>query len=171
MERKIEFFSDGSSDNIKEKNAGWASVMIATADDGSRRIIVWYGHLETPATNNHGELIGLMGCAAMASLIGTVTTINADSQYAIGSLKVGSNWNPTKNVELIDLGKQIVRKSMCNLQWVKGHANCEGNNIADKFALYGRQRSNVNDPRYQSKYFPDRESIINYFKESLEGNK
>jgi len=164
--KNIIFYSDGSSDNRVEKNAGWASVYLPV--DETRKPIIYYGHLETPSTNNHGELIGVIGCMfMMAKLKISNRDVITDSQYAIGCLDLNSSWNPAKNIDLIDLGGQFTNIVTPNFKWVKGHRGETGNELADKFAGYGRAKMVVNDPRYHSSYFQDKNSILETFKQFL----
>lgn len=155
-------FSDGSSDNNKMKNAGWASCIYL---DG-KRPIVFYGHLETPATNNQGELLGIMGCIAMSLMFKGKAELNvtSDSQYALNLLSPDSTWSATKNLEYIKLGFRLQKhfSGIINLHWVKGHSGHFGNELADKFCLYGRLQTVVNDPRYNSRYFGSKQEIFDY---------
>lgn len=163
------FYSDGSSDNVKLKNAGWASVLIF--DNPERKPIVWYGHLTPPSTNNQGELLGIAGCIAMRNFLerkydftNLRHVINSDSEYAIGCL-TKEDWNPTKNRDLINIGRFLLNESrgIIDLNWVKGHSKIVGNELADKFAGYGRNQQIVNDPRYATRYFKDKEECIAFF--------
>lgn len=163
----FEFFSDGSSDNVKAKNAGWASVFISEG----RKPMILYGHLETPSTNNHGELIGIMGCAYLLKRMELSTgkrfptTITSDSEYAIGCLDPKSTWMPSKNQDIIHPGNLLLNScsSIITFKWVKGHIGVEGNELADKYSRFGRQQRVMNDPRYISKYFNSKAEIMSAF--------
>ena len=167
----LPFFSDGSSDNVKEKNAGWASVLMLEG----RKPFILYGHLETPSTNNHGELIGIMGCAYMLRKMEKqfnakyVASITSDSEYAIGCLDPSSTWLPSKNQDIIHPGNLLLNScsSIISFKWVKGHTGHEGNELADKFSRYGRKKQIMNDPRYVSQYFSSKIEILNAFNDIL----
>lgn len=167
----LEFFSDGSSDNIKAKNAGWASVFIPEG----RKPLILYGHLETPATNNHGELIGIIGCAYLLKKMELSTQkrfcskITSDSEYAIGCLDPQSNWMPSKNQDIIHPGNLLLNScsSIISFKWVKGHKGIEGNELADKFSRFGRLQQVMNDPRYVTKYFNSKAEIMSAFNSIL----
>lgn len=159
------FYSDGSSDNVREKNAGWASVLMPIGE--GQKPIIWYGHLEPVSTNNQGELLGVMGCAGMLKTLGSkyphqFADITSDSEYAIGCLRLDSNWDPVKNREMIDMGRLLLNNLgvTINFHWVKGHKGNPGNELADKFAGYGRKQMRVNDPRYASIYFNSKQEIV-----------
>lgn len=161
----LNFFCDGSSDN-RVKIAGWSAIFMPESGKPS----VWYGHLEHPSTNNHGELLGIMASFSMGLLFQNSIQkpihkllITSDSQYAIGSLDPASGWNGAKNLDLIGLGMETRSKIHANieLKWVKGHKGNEGNELADKFAGYGRKKFIVtNDPRYNVRYFESKVSIV-----------
>ena len=159
------FYSDGSSDNVREKNAGWSSVLWPIVE--WQKPIIWYGHLEPVSTNNHGELLGIMGCAGMLKTLGgkypySAVDLTSDSEYAIGCLRLDSAWDPIKNRDLIDLGRLLLNnlEVSINFHWVKGHKGNPGNELADKFAGYGRKKMVVNDPRYKSVYFGSKQEIV-----------
>lgn len=175
----LEFYSDGSSDNVKAKNAGWASVFM---HEGRKPLII-YGHLETPSTNNHGELIGIMGCAYLLKKMELSTgkrfpaRIVSDSEYAIGCLDPKSTWLPSKNQDIIHPGNLLLNKcsSIITFKWVKGHKGVEGNELADKYSRYGRLQQVMNDPRYVTRYYSSKAEIMtvfnNFLKELTDGHE
>lgn len=175
----LEFYSDGSSDNVKAKNAGWASVFMS---EGRKPLII-YGHLETPSTNNHGELIGIMGCAYLLKKMELSTgkrfpaRITSDSEYAIGCLDPKSTWMPSKNQDIIQPGNLLLNKcsSIISFKWVKGHKGVEGNELADKYSRFGRLQQVMNDPRYVTKYYSSKAEIMtvfdNFLKELNDGHE
>lgn len=161
----IEFFCDGSSDNKRKKNAGWSTALFI--DD--KKPVIWYGHLETPSTNNQGELLGIMSSFGIAMQIQRLygacdVNITSDSKYALDMLDPLSRSGAAKNVEYISLGFRLLNQLQGNIKtnWVKGHSDNARNDLADKFAKLGRAECDVNDPRYVTKYFSSKAHIFSH---------
>lgn len=151
----IEIFTDGSSNNTTDKKAGWAYAISPMCKGGAWH--VFYGHLTPPSTNNIGEMMGVL--LAMRKLLSfgsnlPVVSITTDSEYVRKGLivwreKWERNGMPEKNVEiwyrLFETYDEL--KSKCqqlNIFWVKGHKDCQGNILADKWAGEGKRDTKIN---------------------------
>ena len=53
---------------------------------------------------------------------------------------ITGKWRPKTNTQLVALAQRLAYKSglATHLQWVKGHVDVEGNELADKLAGEGR---------------------------------
>lgn len=157
----IEIYSDGSSHFKPIKEAGWATAVLQPDQDP----IVYYGYLEG-GTNNTGEMLGIMVGACIAKRIKGHTTILSDSEYAIGVLS--GQKHAASNLELVSLGKSLLQSvshgKIKELKWVKGHSGVYGNELADKYAKYGRDQKIMTPNDMKVKYFPDTEAVINFIK-------
>ena len=161
---KSSVFSDGSS-KIGE-DAGWASVLYINEN----KPIIFYGHIPK-GTNNQGELIGLI-CGALLIKKAKLKSccVWSDSQYSIGVLI--KRWNAMENQDLVHLGRRMISKIKMSgidlsVKWVKGHSGVEGNELADKFAKYGRLKQEMLPNDAVVRYFDDVESIMNYLEGAL----
>lgn len=168
---KLEFWTDGSSDNNKAKNAGWSTVLLIP----EKKPIIWYGHLETPSTNNQGEMLGIMCALYLGKTFNdkfglSDVDVFSDSQYSIDMLDPNCLKSANKNVEYIRLGIAIQNQIRGKIEFikVKGHSGIFGNELADKFAVLGRKQMNVvADPRYTTKYFDSKQSIFDLLQSAL----
>lgn len=160
----VSVYTDGSS-KIGE-DAGWASVLFI----GDKKPLIFYGHLES-GTNNQGELFGIIvGALLIRKAKLKECTIFTDSKYSIGVL-VGRN-QAIENRDLIHLGKKVISKTnisghALSVKWVKGHSGIEGNELADKYAKYGRYKQEMLPSDAVVKYFNSTESIIEYLRRAL----
>lgn len=138
----IEIYTDGSSIN-KEKIAGWSTCVMLP--DGKR--IIYYGHL-SPGTNNTGELYGIVVGLAIAKRLHGRVRINTDSEYSKGVLFDGNQ--AISNKEIVSIGKRMRNRFRSGThpvcRWVKGHSGVEGNELADKYAKYGRDQQKMRSP-------------------------
>jgi ribonuclease HI len=102
-------------------------------------------------TNNEGELVGII--MALEHIIhnnirSSKTYILTDSSYAIGVIMLG--WVTKSNGELVKLAKRLIaslgkENNQVVIQWVPGHADVEGNELADNMANQGVKKSIANN--------------------------
>jgi ribonuclease HI len=102
-------------------------------------------------TNNEGELVGII--MALEHIIhnnirSAKTYILTDSSYAIGVIMLG--WVTKSNGELVKLAKRLITSlgednNQVIIQWVPGHADVEGNELADNMANQGVKKSIANN--------------------------
>lgn len=90
------------------------------------------------STNNKCELLAVIIALKAISKPIDSFIIYSDSQYVINS--INNNWKRKKNIKYWNKFDEVFNdaKSLCkNIQfkWVKGHSNCEYNNLADKLAV------------------------------------
>ena len=130
--------------------------------------IIYYGHLEG-GTNNTGELIGVIVGGALAKRVPDSLVLKSDSEYALGVLTKG--WSINTNISLIQLGKGLLktlnRGKISEFKWVKGHSNIYGNELADKYAKYGRDRQAMRPTDMQVRYFANTDEVLKF----IEGAK
>ncbi|MFT5164684.1 MAG: ribonuclease HI, partial [Alteromonadaceae bacterium] len=130
--------------------------------------ILWYGLYEANGTNNSAELHGLLKGLQIAEhyLKQQVTVqVLSDSKYAIDCItKWAKGWKnkswtrgqgeAIKNLDLIKqcfaLYEQI--SSQVTISHVKGHANIEGNELADRMAVYARKTQESSFVRYDEAF-------------------
>lgn len=166
----LDLYCDGSSDNRKKKDAGWSAALTL---EGMKPII-WYGYLETPSTNNQGELLGVMASFAIIKQYQRLNgvcdaNITSDSMYALDMLDPTSKSGAAKNIEFISLGIRLLNQLGGKIQthWVKGHSGHIGNELSDKFAGMGRAQFITKDPRYTTKYFNSKQHIFSHLETIL----
>ena len=138
----IEIYTDGAcSGNGSENSYGAFAIVIYK--DGE--LVETYVKGEKNTTNNICEMKAIL--YAIIKYGKTNPVIYTDSAYALNSfLNWRHNWkangwkkadgSPVKNLELVQAFDDLINKGyhFC-LEKVKGHSNCEGNNIADKLAV------------------------------------
>ena len=150
----IEIYSDGSS-TLKPRVAGWACALLRT----DVKPLVLYGHLPGD-TNNVGELLGLLVGCAMARTLKQPVRLFSDSQYALGVI-FGSD-TAVANIELVNAGRRLLESTQTPIEhkWIRGHTGIFGNELADKYAKYGRHGTRVNPHDMDVKYYADKEAIM-----------
>lgn len=129
---KIEIYTDGSCDNNNpNRPMGWAAILRFVGDDGSEiayREVTDGGY---GGSNNIAELNAVIeGLKALSDTKHKVE-IYTDSTYVKGALS-GNKINA--NEELIKYMKFLLSKYNAKVFHVKGHADNEYNNKADKLA-------------------------------------
>lgn len=137
--------TDGSSRPQTTKAAGWAFAV-----NINDRIIVRYGHLPPPSTNNIGELMALLvplrqlSKATIPSKLHFIT----DSQYVQkGITEYMKGWKfrgwktasgaKVKNLELWKEIHLLWNPSYHTVEWVRGHSGDAGNELVDIWANAG----------------------------------
>lgn len=155
----IEIYTDGASTQVNKSTyiadgeiplfeAGWA-LCVATG----KGTIVRYGYLPVPSSNNRGELIAVIEALEFiaSTSVNDTFKIYSDSQYVTkGINEYMANWNKRnwENVKNPDLWKHTYNlwqkvKSKTTVEWVRGHNGNQGNELADTYAVFGKQRKQV----------------------------
>ncbi len=143
--KSLKIYCDGAcSGNPGEAGSGLALY------DGKEFPTLIYGDYEMIGTNNTAELNALFKALEIASNVNCESTIEicSDSKYSIDCV---TNWaygwkakgwkkkgGEIKNLELIQKAHALFEelKSKINISHVKGHAGFEGNELADRMAVY-----------------------------------
>jgi ribonuclease HI len=148
----VEIYCDGSCC----PNPGRSGIGLAVYRDGWIDGL-WYGIRRLQSTNNRAELEALhysMRLAESELVKGSSVTIYSDSEYAINCItqwafgwnKIGWKKTPAiKNMDIIkpafDLFVRI--KKHINVEHVRAHSGLEGNELADRLAVYAARSSEV----------------------------
>lgn len=143
----IEIFVDGSCrNNGKENSAGGYAVVVTEPRNDSWNLLDVYVHQEENTTNNIQELKAIIYAMLHYGKAKELVTVYSDSAYSVNVFNdwmfkwVEKGWiksdNKTpENLELIQLYYDLYQQGYrINLQKVKGHANNERNELADKLA-------------------------------------
>ncbi len=143
----IQIFCDGAC----EPNPGKASSGLAVYQ-GGRLSQLWYGLYNPNGTNNTAELNALTESLRIAHTNlaeGKTVQIQCDSQYSINCI---TNWafgwkkngwkkktGEIKNLEIIQVAHELYSSISKDVEviHVKAHAGIEGNELADRMAMYG----------------------------------
>lgn len=142
----VEIYTDGACSG-NPGPGGWGALLIFK--NKTKEI---FGH-QTSTTNNQMEMqaaISALKCLKRRSKVKLFT----DSKYLQkGITEWIHNWKknnwlksdnkPLKNVELWKNLQQEIEKHDIIWSWVKGHSTNEGNIIADKLAVHGRDIAKV----------------------------
>lgn len=110
-------------------------VMVEYHQDGS----LWcrrYGAYLGDGTNNQAELWAIARGIILAKSLcpGQDIHVYTDSKYAIGSIT--SSWSASKNLDIIDVVKDLASSATVHFHHVKGHAGDYGNEMVDKIAKH-----------------------------------
>lgn len=151
---KVIFYTDGACSG-NPGPGGYAFVIekiIAKKDDinatiHESKIYEAFYNFDQSTTNNRMEMLAIIG-ALEYCLQNNISqpTIYSDSKYVIdGITQWIQNWKknnwltaakkPVKNQDLWIRLDALMIKTNPNLQWVKGHSNNIGNNLADQIAV------------------------------------
>ncbi|MBE0365983.1 ribonuclease HI [Pseudoalteromonas ulvae UL12] len=150
----IHIYSDGAcSPNPGKSGTGIAIYQQGTLTD------LWYGLYNANGTNNTAELLGLLMAFRMAENFisrGLTVDVLSDSKYSIDCItKWAAGWQKKgwtrgkgeeiKNLPLIQecFALYLTLKDKISVSYVKGHANIEGNELADRMAVYARNQKQV----------------------------
>ncbi|MGM0915853.1 MAG: ribonuclease H family protein [Pseudomonadota bacterium] len=158
-----EIYCDGAC----EPNPGDAGSGMAIYRDG-KLAELWYGLYNPAGTNNTAELNALRQALLVAHqeiARGASVRIHCDSTYTINAItKWAGGWKkrgwkkadgqPIKNPEIIQPTHALYEslKSKVTIAHVKGHAGVEGNELADRMAMYGADRKERDFVRYPGDY-------------------
>lgn len=146
----FDVYTDGaSSHNGKpECVAGWSTVIMNEGKGNLKPSVIRYGHISQSASNNKGELMGVLVALHMVQNVSQNSTvcIYTDSQYV---QKAITEWRRSwelrgfagvKNMGLLrpiyDIMDKVNNVKVC---WVRGHDGNEGNEIADLWAVNGKK--------------------------------
>ena len=150
-------YTDGSA-NPNPGPTGAGALILLRSEQSNISLTAPLGN----GTNNLGELwaIGMTVKWLIDNNKDDVTThIFTDSSYSKGVLTEG--WNPKTNRDLIHEIKNRIEEFRSNIifHWVKGHANIEGNEAADKAAETGSSLSRTHPDRS----FSLRDNSLGYY--------
>lgn len=137
--------TDGSSRPATTKAAGWAFAV-----NVKDKIIVRYGHIPPPSTNNVAELMALLVPLRELSKATIPVPLHfiTDSQYVQkGIMERMKDWkfrgwktNSGSKVKNIELWKEIYllwNPKLHTVSWVRGHNGDAGNELVDIWANAG----------------------------------
>jgi len=162
IQAEIQIYCDGAC----SPNPGKSGTGIAIYQS---KVLVelWYGIFEANGTNNTAELNGLIEAFKFAQPFldkGVHVQVLSDSKYSIDCLtKWAKGWKnkgwtrgkgeEVKNLELVKKGFDLYEKNKSNLtiSHVKGHANIEGNELADRMAVLARTSKEEQMVKYKDK--------------------
>ena len=167
---QVTIYCDGACD----PNPGEAGSGVAVYEKEQLQQL-WYGLYNPQGTNNTAELNALYQSLLIAQQnikANKTVQILCDSQYAINCI---TNWafswkksgwkkktGEIKNLEIIQLAHELFISLDEGLQvnHVKAHAGIEGNELADRMAMFGAQQKASDFCLYQAPL--DIESILNF---------
>ncbi|WP_206483909.1 ribonuclease H family protein [Thalassotalea sp. G2M2-11] len=128
---------------------------------------LWYGLYHPNGTNNTAELNGLLEALKLGQLYinqGKQVQVLSDSKYSIDCItKWAAGWQKKgwkkadgqaiKNPELVQACYQLylALKAKLIITHVKGHADIEGNELADRMAVYARMQQETGFVQYKEK--------------------
>lgn len=141
-------YTDGSY-KPSTNQGGYASII---TKDSEIINVLHAGYIHT--TNNRMELFGVLSALQYFSKP-TEINIYSDSSYIVSNINNGhlNKWIKDNDVKLNwDLWIQIyklLQKHTVHFFWVKGHADCELNNLAD---LYANLSAIVQNPYPDEKF-------------------
>lgn len=156
---EVQIFSDGAcSPNPGKSGTGIAVYQQAKLTE------LWYGLYDANGTNNTAELLGILESLKMAKLYlaqQKSVEILSDSKYSIDSITQWAagwqrrgwkkaNGEEIKNPDIIKACYELYLsiKNQITITYVKGHANIEGNELADRMAVYARMQKQTEFKQY-----------------------
>ncbi|GLX79814.1 hypothetical protein tinsulaeT_31540 [Thalassotalea insulae] len=156
----INIYCDGAC----SPNPGKSGTGIAIYQ-GKQLTALWYGLYQPDGTNNTAELNGMLEAFKLAQQYvnkGQSVQILSDSKYSIDSItKWAAGWQrkgwkkadgqAIKNPELVKACYQhyLALKAKITITHVKGHADIEGNELADRMAVYARMQQETQFIQYE----------------------
>jgi len=158
----INIYCDGAC----SPNPGKAGTGIAVYH-GTTPTTLYYGLYDANGTNNSAELLGMLEAFKLALPFieqNKTVQILSDSKYSIDCItKWAAGWKKKgwtrgkneaiKNLEVIQecFERYTKIKNNITIAHVKGHANIEGNELADRMAVYARLNSTKDLTVYSEK--------------------
>jgi len=150
-DENIKIYCDGACSG----NPGNAGSGLAIYENNKNPVLL-YGAFVEHGTNNIAELNALFKALFIASSIKTenIISIFSDSKYAIDCITTWAyswkqnSWSKKgseiKNLELIQETFYLYEKIKDKIQihYVKGHSGIQGNELADKMAIYAIKQKN-----------------------------
>ena len=153
--KDIEIYCDGAC----KGNPGRAGSGLAIYN-GDYKPTLLYGKYEARGTNNTAELNALYKALLIASEY-SESTIKTDSKYSMDCITKWAyswkrnGWNKKggeiKNLEIIQLSHELYEniKGKVTVEYVKGHAGFEGNELADRMAGVAIREKNSDYKEYK----------------------
>lgn len=157
----IDIYCDGAC----SPNPGKAGTGIAVYQK-AKLTSLWYGLYEANGTNNSAELNGMLEAFKLAETFiqqHQPVQILSDSRYSIDCItKWAKGWKSkgwtrgkgeeVKNLALVQQCYDLYEKLKAHLTitHVKGHANIEGNELADRMAVYARTNKQPRFVQYEN---------------------
>ena len=152
-EENVKIYCDGACSG----NPGKAGSGLAIYSNKKNPVLL-YGAYEENGTNNIAELNALYQALLIARQTNSenIITIYSDSKYSIDCIKTWAySWKKNgwskkggeiKNLELIIEAHTLYEKlkDKIEINHVKGHAGVEGNELADRMAVYTIKAKNKN---------------------------
>jgi ribonuclease HI len=158
----IDIYCDGAC----SPNPGKSGTGVAVYHQGEISSL-WYGAFDAHGTNNTAELIGMLQAFHLAKAYiksnpDKTIQVLSDSKYSIDSItKWATGWKnkgwkkangeAIKNPELVKACYTIYQeiKKHLTITHVKGHANIEGNELADRMAVLARTSREIGFIKYE----------------------
>ena len=157
---RIEIYCDGACKNNPGKAGSGLAIYV-----GDKQPVLLYGAYEQRGTNNTAELEALYKSMLLAlEYAPAKVTIYSDSMYSIDCItKWAYSWKSRgwskksgeiKNLEIIKIAHMLYEeiKNHVDIKHVKGHAGVEGNELADRMAVWaiGSKCENYKHYKYTS---------------------
>lgn len=168
MEKKnFKIYCDGACQGNPGKSGSGLAVY-----NGDKKPTLIYGRFNERGTNNTAELHALLRALEIADeYIDEDVEILADSKYAIDCISVWAyNWKKKgwtkkggeiKNLEIIKKAHNLYDKLKDNIQLkhVKAHCGIEGNELADRMAVYAISSQNQGFKKHE---YNDINDVLEY---------
>ena len=146
----VKIYTDGAcSNNGKANSIGGIGVVLMYKD---LKMEISEGYKST--TNNRMELLAVIRGLQSLKNKGLTVEVYSDSKYVVDSINKGwlLNWekkgfNARVNADLWIIMLKLYREHKVTLNWVKGHASNEYNNICDRLAVSGSKGGNLKSDR------------------------
>ncbi len=143
MAANIIMYTDGAASG-NPGPGGYGTMLIS----GDYRKDISEGYRLT--TNNRMELLAVIVGLESIKASNSEVTIYSDSKYVVDAVTKGwvfgwqkKGFKKKKNIDLWQRFLKIYPKHKVTFQWVKGHANIPGNEIADQLAVEGSKKTNL----------------------------
>lgn len=170
-EEHIKIYCDGACSG----NPGEAGSGLAIYSDSQKPVLL-FGAYEKDGTNNIAELNALYQALLIASQTSSknIISIFSDSKYSIECITTwaygwkAKNWTKKggeiKNLELVKSAHILYEKIKDKIQitHVRGHAGIEGNELADRMAVYTIKAKNKNFEFYSYEKIEEVLSLTSY---------